>query len=94
MRKSKWPVTIHFERDFETEGIIRIKVFVGNTFAGSICQSPVDEIWRVNLFEDWDKFQSTDCFEGKQYKTLLGAKSATSQWIRRNWSINLEGGKK
>ena len=91
MRRNKW--VLHFIRDNEVEGLIRIKVYVGKTFAGSICQSFVDEIWRVNLFEDWDKYQSADFFEEKQYKTLNGAKIAVSQWIRRNWSINLEGGK-
>lgn len=92
MRRNNW--ALHFVRDNEVEGLIRIKIFAGKVFAGSICQSSVDKIWRVNLFEDWDKYQSTDYFDGKQYKTLSGAKIAVSQWIRRNWSVNLEGGKK
>lgn len=92
MTRNNW--VLHFVRDFEVEGLIRIKVFVGKVFAGSIWQSSVDEIWRVNLFEDWNRYQSTDCFDGKQYKTLNGAKSAVSQWIRRNWSVNGEGGKR
>ena len=90
MRRSKW--VLHFVRDNEVESFARIKVFVGSIFAGSIWQSCVDGTWQVNLFEDMDTIHTTDCFDGKEYKALNGAKSAVSQWIRRNWSVNLEGG--
>lgn len=92
MRKSKW--VLHFVKDAEEKCFIRIKVFVGNIFAGSIWGSPDDVLWRVNLFEDLDTTHTTYCFDGKEYKTLNGAKSAVSQWIRRNWSVNLEGEKR
>ena len=91
MRKSKW--VLHFVKDAEEKCFPRIKVFVGSVFAGSIWGDQYKGTWQVNLFEDWDNMHTTDCFDGKEYKTLLGAKSAVSQWIRRNWSVNLEGGK-
>ena len=92
MGRSKW--VLHFVRDFEVESFIRIKVFVGSVFAGSIWQSCVDGLWQVNLFEDIDTIHTTDCFDGKEYKNLNGAKIAVSKWINRNWSKTLKGGKK
>lgn len=91
MRRSNW--VLHFVRDFEEQCFPRIKIFVGKTFAGSIWGDKYKGTWQVNLFENWDTTHTTDCFDGKEYKTLNGAKSAVSQWIRRNWSVNLEGGR-
>ena len=91
MRRSKW--TLHFEKDNEEICFPRIKVFVGKTFAGSIWGDDYTGTWQVNLFEDWDTTHTTGCFDGKEYKTLNGAKIAVSSWIRRNWSVNLEGGR-
>jgi len=91
MAKSNW--VLHFVRDFEVESFVRIKVFAGSAFAGSIWQRCVDGLWQVNLFEDIDSIHNTDCFDGKAYKNLNGAKIAVSKWINRNWSVNMEGGR-
>lgn len=85
-------LAVRFIKDTKAEGLIRIQIFVGSEFAGSLCQFDTYGVWRVSLFEDWDRYKFTDYFAGKEYKTLRGAKSAASQWIRRNWSVNLEGG--
>ena len=92
MRRSKW--VLHFEDDNEEECFIRIKIFVGNVFAGSIWGDYSTGMWKVNLFIDWNTLHTTDYFDRKEYKTLQGAKRVAIQWIKRNWKVNLEGEKK